>query len=116
MEQVCEELDRVLVELMGSLKQLADARKKYCAAVSEVGIYWNNCFPSAKIICNDGIYQLCESSTAEQTCLGSLLGPKGPGREAFAWPCSLSTDLPATAIVQLTPRLMIEILIACHAS
>lgn len=37
-EQVCEELDRTLLELMDSLQQLAEARKKYNAAVSEVSV------------------------------------------------------------------------------
>jgi len=41
-QQVCEDLDRVLLELMASLQQLADRRKRYGAAVSEVSISWNS--------------------------------------------------------------------------
>ncbi len=42
-EQLCEELDKTLLELMGSLQQLSEARKKYGAAVSEVGSRWDVC-------------------------------------------------------------------------
>ena len=41
-EQVSENLDRVLLELMSSLQQLAELRKKYGAAVREVSINWNS--------------------------------------------------------------------------
>lgn len=37
MEKVCEEMDRVLLELMSSLEELSVLRKRYGAAVSEVG-------------------------------------------------------------------------------
>jgi len=49
MEKVCEELDRVLLELMSSLEELSVLRKRYGAAVSEVGTLvtlWQTCTES----------------------------------------------------------------------
>ena len=37
-ENVCEELDRVLLELMSSLQELSALRMRYAATASEVGV------------------------------------------------------------------------------
>ena len=37
-EKVCEELDRVLLELMSSLQELSALRMRYASAASEVGV------------------------------------------------------------------------------
>ena len=37
-EKVCEELDRVLLEMMSSLQELSTLRIRYAAAASEVGV------------------------------------------------------------------------------
>lgn len=42
-KEVCEELDKILVELMGSFKDLSSLRNKYRETVKEVGIVWS-CF------------------------------------------------------------------------
>ena len=39
MEEVCKQLDSVLLEMMSSLQELSRLRERYSAAVKEVGSY-----------------------------------------------------------------------------
>lgn len=39
MEEVCKQLDSVLLEVMSSLQELSRLRERYSAAVKEVGSY-----------------------------------------------------------------------------
>ena len=41
LRQVCEELDKTLVELMGSMKDLSSLRNKYKETVKEVSTVWS---------------------------------------------------------------------------
>ena len=52
MEEVCKELDGVLLEVMSSLQELSQLRERYSVAVKEVKLYRNfQCLSSYSLFC-----------------------------------------------------------------